>query len=250
MKQNMEELHCRRSFSSEELIQQLSKDHADLSRITLCRRIRKMIQGGELIRAARDIYTFPPEHSKPAYEPIYSSAAESLAEQIRTRYADMDFRISELAQLNEFVNHLFGRNTIYLAVEKDLIDFVFDDLKEEYPGMVLKRPTAEEYFDYGRDGCIVLQRLLKETPMGKTQVWHISLEQVLVDIYCDKLLQQTIARLELAGIYETAFERYAVEEKKMLRYARRRNCEKEIQGFITDSTNIELVTATAHKAQK
>ena len=53
--------------------------------------------------------------------------------------------VFELIQLNEFVNHLIGNNTIILSVESEMMDFVFMSLKDRYPGSVLLDPDLRTY---------------------------------------------------------------------------------------------------------
>ena len=49
-------------------------------------------------------------------------------------------------------------------------------------------------------------------------------------------------RAEYPEIYEEAFRKYYIDEKKLFRYARRRNLEKEIRDFIEKETNIQLIS--------
>ena len=37
-------------------------------------------------------------------------------------YDDLDFQVFELVQLNTFMNHLFAHNTIFVYVEKNLVN--------------------------------------------------------------------------------------------------------------------------------
>ena len=57
-----------------------------------------------------------------------------------------------------------------------------------------------------------------------------------------KLTGHLIERAEYPAVYEEAFSKYLIDQKKMFRYARRRGVEEEMKEFIRTSTNIKLIT--------
>ena len=64
---------------------------------------------------------------------------------IEEQYPELDFRIFELVQLNEFVNHQIAHNVIFVSVESGLGAYVFDSLKERYTGKILLNPSVETF---------------------------------------------------------------------------------------------------------
>ncbi len=60
----------------------------------------------------------------------------------------LEYRIFELVQTNEFLNHQIAHNSVFVYVEADLGDFVFETLKEKFPGKILLNPSVEEYHLY------------------------------------------------------------------------------------------------------
>lgn len=97
------------------------------------KKIQELTSAGELIRVGRNVYSLP-NKDKALYEHQYSDLAVELAELLSELYPYMAFSIFELVQLNTFVNHQIAHNAIYLSVEAEVIDFVFDSLKVKYPG--------------------------------------------------------------------------------------------------------------------
>ena len=91
-----------------------------------------------------------------------------------------------------------------------------------------------------------IQRLLSEAPKPLGDMKECRLEKLLVDLFSNKFTEQLVERAEHAGIYKKAFRKYYIDEKKMFRYARRRNLEKEIKDFIEKETNIQLLTEGNH----
>ena len=172
----------------------------------------------------------------------YSNNAKKVAEYLKQKFPYLDFTIMDFIQLNEFVNHQLAHNVIFVSVEDELGDFVFDALKELYPGKVLIKPSLEIYNKYWYDDMIVIEKLVSEAPMGKNERWNTRIEKLLVDVFTNSILVNTISETEVPNIYEEAFRKYAVDESCMFRYAKRRGAEKKIRNFIREKTNIQLRT--------
>lgn len=80
---------------------------------------------------------------------------------------------------------------------------------------------------------IIITRLTTEAPTQKVnKVVTQTIEKLLVDIYCDPILFAAQQGAELKRIYQTAFDKYNVNNTKMLRYASRRNKREEIKDYI------------------
>ena len=165
---------------------------------------------------------------KGLYRPVYSNEAEELVQRIMDGFIDMSFRVFELIQLNDFMNHQIAHNTIFLQVENDLQEFVFDTLRVEYPGRVMLRPGLAEYYRYLQDNEIVVGRLPSEAPKGVEKPWHSRLEKIIVDIYTDKLLRNIVPESEKETIVTGAFDLYLLDEKTMIRYAKRKGAADKV----------------------
>ena len=118
------------------------------------------------------------KQNKYALEYALRKAVAGVAAKIQEEYPSIDFRIFELTQMNAFVNHLFAHNTIFVSVENDMIDFVFDTLRGDYPGRVMLKPRYEEYNRYLTDDQIVVLRLPSEAPKGTEKPWNSRLEKI------------------------------------------------------------------------
>lgn len=132
------------------------------------------------------------------------------------------------------MNHQIAHNVVYLSVENALGNFVFEELRERYPGKVFQQ--------YWQDNMIVIVKLPTEAPKGKRIFWHTELEKLLVDIMADKLVKQSVIKSEYSAIYEETFHHYAIDESKMFRYAKRRTADKRILDFLADKTDVKLKT--------
>ena len=71
---------------------------------------------------------------------------------------------------------------------------------------------------------------------------HVAtLEKIIVDIFVDKIFESTISKEDYKNMLERAFSKYLINQRKLFRYARRRNKEKELKDFINKKTNLELI---------
>lgn len=175
----------------------------------------------------------------------YSKEMQEIVNKIKEEYPLVDFQVWEFVQLNEFVNHQIGKNVFFVEVEHFLEESIFNRLKE-YCSRILLCPKEDMFYAYFEENMVVIQRLLSEAPKPSENMKGCSLEKLLVDLFSNKLTGQLVERAEYPGIYEEAFRKYYIDEKKLFRYARRRSLENEIRDFIEKETNIQLLTEVKH----
>jgi hypothetical protein len=198
-----------------------------------------MLDENKLARVGRNAYCVGGEDTC-VYSHLYSDRAVEIATLIIDSYSYLDFRIFELVQLNEFLNHQIAHNTVFVSVESNLGDFVFDLLKEQYPGKVLIHPNNAIYQQYWVEDMIVILKLPTESPRGRRETWHTCIEKMIVDIFCDKLLCSVYPSEEMVSVMENIFSKYVVDESKLFRYARRRGADKKLISFIEEETRVKL----------
>ena len=228
-------------FTRKELLESFRMAGYMLSEASFYKKVEELVKNGQIIRVGRNVYSLP-DDKRLTYEYKYSELAEEVAEEIAQQYPYVNFSIFEFVQLNDFVNHLIAHNVIFLSVEAEIMDFVFETLRDKYPGKVLINPTVEIYHQYWSDNMIVLGTLTTEAPKGQKASWHTRLEKMLVDIMAEPLLLASISRAEYPHIYEDAFDRYIVDENGLFRYASRRKVTKKIKELIRKETDIVLRT--------
>lgn len=228
-------------FTRKELLESFRMAGYTLSEASFYKKVEELVKNGQIIRVGRNVYSLP-DDKRLMYEYRYSELAEEVAQEIVQQYPSVNFSIFEFIQLNDFVNHLIAHNVIFLSVEADVMDFIFETLRDKYPGKVLINPTVEIYHQYWSDNMIVLGKLTTEALKGKKVSWHTRLEKLLVDIIAEPLLLASISRAEYPHIYENAFDRYIVDENGLFRYASRRKMKKKIIELIRKETDIVLKT--------
>ncbi|MCD8053921.1 MAG: hypothetical protein LUF00_07740 [Lachnospiraceae bacterium] len=203
----------------------IAKNVDDTFRDTLLRNlIEELMSSGTITRIGRNSYIKMSEtqNRKKIYSGMYSERAKELVQTMGEKFPLLNFQVWEMRWLNEFLNHLVGENIIFLDIEKDGCEFVYEELRDKYDGRLLLKPDAEQMYRYGKDGTIVIGRLVTEAPKGDAMA-SVPLERIMVELEANKVLRSLISTGEIPQIIRDMYDKYQVDSIKLLRYARRRN---------------------------
>ena len=159
---------------------------------------------------------------------------------IERHFPRCDFQIWKLSQLNEFLAHDVPYDVLFAEVQHGYEEKVGDLLRSDTQ-LVMRNPDLNAFQRYRTANVIVVKRLNSDCPGCVEGTRLASLEKMIVDLFSRKLSGQLIERGEYEHLLEEAFSHYAINEKAMFRYARRRNLEKDIQSFINEETLIHLM---------
>ena len=226
-------------FNRDDLFRAMQSTMPNLTQANFKVILNQLLAGGEVMRVGRNAYSVCDENTK-EYSYEYSESTLELVNIIEENYPLLDFRIFELIQLNEFLNHQIAHNTTFIYVEEDLGAFVFDTLKEYYQGRLFINPTVEMYHQYWTEDMVVILKMATEAPKGKSKKWETCIEKMLVDIYCEKVLLTTYSVAEQKDVFANIFEHYIIDESKLFRYARRRGVDKTLKVFLQEESKINL----------
>jgi len=214
------------SISVHDLIQFFQRFEEKVKRSTVDWRIYELTKLGILHRIGRGSYSL----SKTNYfKPEVSRSLKLLFGIIKNQFPYLNICVWNTKLINEFMLHQPGRFYTILEVDKDAMESVFYDLKDQGRDVFLN-PSEEVLSKYvvSKKEPIIITSLITEAPLEEIDgVKTTSLEKVLVDICSNETLFSAQQGAELTRIYETAFEKYTISETKLLRYARRRN-KKEV----------------------
>lgn len=226
-------------FSKKELLSSFRLSGYTKSEPSFLAYFQELIRDARIQRIGRNAYRAA-DNSIKNYEYSYSSQSETVASILKDKHPNLDFSIFETVQLNEFMNHQIGRNTIFLYTDADVMDYVFDSLRSNYSLNILLHPSADDYHRYKTEDTIVLCRRISESPAGLNPKWSTCIEKLLVDIVAEPLIASSFGDNELPRIFEGAFEKYVIDENKLFRYARRRNAKDKIMDLISKKTMVKL----------
>jgi hypothetical protein len=166
---------------------------------------------------------------KPDYTSSLSDEAAELLSYMKDNYPLLNYIVWESRALNEFLNHQMSRNYIFVEVERDLADLIFDRLANKFAYRTLFKPTEKEITLYSDQITIVILGLNTEAPIKEHEPL---LEKLLVDLLANKLIGYITSPSEFDFVYEDAFSKYQINHTAMLRYARRRNKEPLVSEYI------------------
>jgi len=202
----------------------------DLKRSNLDLRIYELKQMGVIHRVGRGVYSL----KVPIYFiPDIDKKTLSLYRRLSKECPYLKICVWHSKWLNQFMVHQIGRFYILVEVEKESVESVFYILKEKERDVFLN-PSPELLYQYADSKeSIVVKPIVSESPVLLVdKIQTFPLEKILVDILSDEIFE-AYQGAELNNIYENAFERYSINEPKMLRYASRRKRKKEVLERIT-----------------
>lgn len=203
--------------------------------------INKMLDDNYINRVGRNQYTVNKD-IKPhtIYYYKFSDSLHKIVSAIEEQYPLIEFQAWEAVQYNEFVNHLIAHNMYFIEVENMLCDTVFEFLRESSPRNILLKPDKNIFMRYAGHETIIVQNLISEAPNNKSNPHGVVVEKLLVDMLADKKIELFVEPAEFPFIWEEIFEKYVIDESRLMRYARRRNAEAKIRNFINEKTSIVL----------
>jgi len=170
---------------------------------------------------------------------IYQLKAKKIITPVGLKYC-----IWSTKSVNEFMLHLPGSFITILQVEKDALEPVYDYLKSNNKGTVYFQPDEKEIdrYIFEAELPIILQSLISKAPTQKVgKIATITIEKMIVDLFCEKYLFVAYQGSELVHIINNAYERYTVNFTTLLHYARRRGKEVDIKHFLKEKTDIPKV---------
>lgn len=218
-------------YSRQQLISLLREDTPLLKDGSYQWAIGGMLNSGEIIRTSFDEYMVSAGKSLPEYLPTYTQLASDLLERVAAKFPYIGFTVFETVLMNDFLNHLIAQNTIFLQVEKEASAFVFRFLQDEGTENVMYKPTKKDFNLYWTTDSVIITDMVSEAPIASNNPHVITIEKMLVDMYCDKRIQSTYSKAEYPSVLEQVIKTYKVEKNKMFRYVffrpKRRTCPLE-----------------------
>ena len=218
-------------FSRNDLFEALRSENPELSYNSFKWIVAQLIEKKLIYRVDYNSYS-QSENVSRIYIPLYSEGAKKIKQEIEEEYPLADFCIFESYLLNEFLNHQIANNTIVVQMEKELGGFLFDYLQEKYKGRVLYKPDQESLQRYWSENCIIIVDRISEAPKDKQKPHDMIIEKLLVDIFAEMVIRNLFSPSEYPDMVEMIMERYHVDNKKMLRYAKRRNAVDKISKYL------------------
>ena len=189
--------------------------------------LMRLVNSGKLIRPSRGVYLKP---NKGVFLPQVSRDVMEMYQTIKNKYPFTKVCVYEGPWISPLLHHMASNQTIYIDVEKDASEFVFDHLKSDGVNAYYK-PDEDMVYRYINldERNVFVKNLVSEAPLQKIDGIPVStLEKILVDIYCDQDFSY-LQGSEYVRIAENAMTIFNINKTKLFRYAKRRGVKEELE---------------------
>lgn len=223
----------RSELSLDELRAYFRINDPEIPDATIRWRVHDLVRSSILHRVGRGLFQLG---DAKLYRPELSSRSKKISTFIRKNFPDVSFCTWNSDLLNEFAQHLSAYPFVLVDVERDVTESVYYQLKNNFSGVFL-RPSEILISDLLPDfrSPIIVRYLTTESPLNEEGgLPLITLEKMLVDIFCDSEFA-FLAGSELRSVFINAFEKYTINENRLLRYADRKGRKQELIKYIYDS---------------
>jgi len=142
--------------------------------------------------------------------------------------------------LNEFMLHQPNQFFVLIETDKETTNAVFYFLREVKKTVFID-PTKDilEKYVVNENQVFIVKSLVSEAPIQNVNgVETASIEKILVDVFCNDIVFSAQQGTEMRTIFKEAFEKYTINQSKMLRYADRRRRKKELTQFVNTISNL------------
>ena len=182
--------------------------------------------------------------NKTTYRPFISDKLVRLYKSVIGEFDNLAYCLWSTEWLNDFTRHQSGSFFYILEVEKGFEEEVFNictGLKQHQAYIGPKKEIMERYVKSGPS--IVIRPLISRSPRQKVSVkekpkdkiYVPMLEKILVDVFSDPVIFYTVQGSEMDILFETALKRYQVNFTRLLSYAKRRNKEERVKGYLENN---------------
>ncbi len=237
---NIIKLFPNNSFSREDIFYYTRNMDTSFKKTQLRYLIGKLLKNKLIVRNGHNSY-IKNNKNKKDYINIYSFFSKEIISFMNKNFPLVDYRLWELFCLNDFVNHQISKNKIFFEIEKDCCEFMYNEMPEKFRRKILLNPTPEEVMLYGDEKNIIITKLTTETPKGQKNFYGLCLEKLIVDLFSNKILQSILSKGDYPAAVSEMFNKYNINQNKMLRYAARKNKKNEILKFLKYKTNMVIL---------
>lgn len=232
------------TFSNSDLFEFYRTLEPEVKKTTVNWRIFNLVKKGVLKRVGRGMFSL---RKGALYLPDLSNKLITVYNKIRADFPFLTVCIWSTSALNEFMLHQPGRYYQLIEVDRDAMESVFYYLKDKSCSVFMdpSEQLIRRYMINEKEPWIV-KNLVSEAPIQQVNdIPTITIEKMLVDIFCDSVIFNAQQGSEMNHIFKMAFEKYTINESKMLRYASRRTRKKELDTYLNKTSKYRQLTQFA-----
>lgn len=225
-------LRHERILSNTEIAALFREFEPNLKQTTINWRIFSLVQSGIIDRVGRGKFSIS---TRDKFFPIVSRRIHDLNLTLKKKFPYLNTCLWDISILNEFMIHQPGLFYTIVEVEKDATESVFYFLKDRKHTVFINPSSQmlERYVQFDQH-TIIVKNLITEAPTQLIEdVNTVTLEKVLVDMFCDTTLFSAQQGVEMRTIFQEAFRKYSLNTDKMFRYSARRGNKKKFSEFFS-----------------
>ncbi|MBV6512440.1 MAG: hypothetical protein FMNOHCHN_01937 [Ignavibacteriaceae bacterium] len=200
-------------------------------------RIHFLVRSGVFQRIGKGKYVLGKGRS---YFPEISGTLKTLFLRVTEEFPYSDVCIWNTSWFNEFMLHQPARFFTIIEISKETSEAAFYFLKDLKKQVFLEpdEEILEKYLSGDREAFVV-KPLVTEAPTQIIKgVTTVTLEKMLVDIFCGEDIFAVQQGTELKTIFREALIKYTVNHSKMMRYADRRGKKEQLGRFLKSFSNL------------
>ncbi|MDP3643254.1 MAG: type IV toxin-antitoxin system AbiEi family antitoxin domain-containing protein [Bacteroidota bacterium] len=222
-------------FTRKELIAYLKNQTKVDSLRSLSERLDRLLKSKQLIRIERGVYGLPPSSQK-TFIAFVSEELKQLVQKIKIQFPFVNYCVWSSKAIVSFMHHIPNLNFIYVDVERDVAESVFEFLNDNSSKRVYLCPDQDNFNRYiiGTE-AIIVRTLVSEAPMQVIDGINTpSIEKILVDVAGDVEFD-FMQGAEITYFYRNVAERHNINKSKLMRYATRRGRRQEVEQLFNNA---------------
>ena len=212
--------------SAQDILAILNRNE-EVSKTTLYWYLNKLTKENKISRVSRGHYSIA---EKKPFMPEVSERMRRVNEILRKALPFATFCLYQGSEFSPYLHNIATNNVLYVETERDCCEAAFNILKDQ-GFTVYVRPGKEMIYHYINlaSDVIFVKVLSSESPISiKEGIMVPTLEKLLVDIRTDEDFYY-LQGSEAFYVLRNAVERNIINMSKMMRYARRRHINTELQ---------------------
>jgi hypothetical protein len=229
----------KKDFERKELFDFFKEKSPKFSESNFKWKIRQLKMSGIIFSVKRGLFKIASKNTE--YNISINEDMKSINNVINEHFNDALFCLWESQCFNEFSRHQASSGSIFVEVEKELVELVFHRLLDNNFENVYLNPNRNVVNTYVSENfnSIIVKTLPSRSPLQTKQNIKVpKLEKLLVDLFCDKFLLLAYQGYEMLTVFENAFSEYEINYTTLLNYSKRRKKEKELKEFLLKNIKI------------
>jgi len=219
-------------FTRRELLNNLGIASTQNKKGVLSEQLNRLVKSGKLIRVEEGVYKSP-EKTSNDFSVLCTEEMVKINQLVKNHFPFINYCLWSTSSLIPFTHHIPKINLLFLEVEREVTESVFNLLINTINTRVFLKPSPTDFERYvNTSNAVIIRPLITESPLQYNgEIPTPSIEKIIVDIIGDMEFS-FLQGMEINYVLTTIFDNYNINKKKLLRYAARRARKKQVTELI------------------